>query len=152
MHTFSFWHCGVQVFGSRIADTCVYNNYIDAHMTQCFHTFRWKMPHLRFCKLVFSTWMYHSVSKVTLPKLTIQPFKGELTTWPTFWDSYQVTIHNNILIALQHQKVQLSPLTTSRPRPWCHCWDHLDRCQLYRSGWSVDPVLLEQAAHHWLLH
>ena len=24
-------------------------------------------------------------SKVKLPKLTIQPFKGELTTWTTFW-------------------------------------------------------------------
>ena len=36
-----------------------------------------------------------SESKVKLPKLTIQPFKGELTTWTTFWDSYQVAIHNN---------------------------------------------------------
>ena len=34
-------------------------------------------------------------SKVKLPKLTIQPFKGELTTWTTFWDSYQVAIHEN---------------------------------------------------------
>ena len=24
-----------------------------------------------------------------------QLFKGELTTWTTFWDSYQVAIHNN---------------------------------------------------------
>lgn len=36
-----------------------------------------------------------SESKVKLPKLAIQPFKGELTTWSTFWDSYQVAIHNN---------------------------------------------------------
>ena len=34
-------------------------------------------------------------SKVRLPKLTIQPFKGELTTWTTFWDSFEVAIHNN---------------------------------------------------------
>ena len=28
-----------------------------------------------------------SESKVRLPKLMIQPFRGELTTWTTFWDS-----------------------------------------------------------------
>ena len=28
-----------------------------------------------------------SESKVGLPKLMIQPFRGELTTWTTFWDS-----------------------------------------------------------------
>ena len=32
---------------------------------------------------------------VKLPKLTIQPFKGELTTWTTFWDSYKAAIHDN---------------------------------------------------------
>jgi len=36
-----------------------------------------------------------SESKVKLPKLTIQPFRGELTTWTTFWDSFEVAIHNN---------------------------------------------------------
>ena len=30
-----------------------------------------------------------------LPKLTIQPFKGELTAWTTFWDAYEVAIHSN---------------------------------------------------------
>lgn len=34
-------------------------------------------------------------TKVRLPKLTIQPFKGELTAWTTFWDSYEVAIHSN---------------------------------------------------------
>ena len=29
-------------------------------------------------------------TKVRLPKLTIQSFKGELTAWVTFWDSYEV--------------------------------------------------------------
>ena len=32
---------------------------------------------------------------VKLPKLTIQPFKGDLTTWITFWDSYKAAIHEN---------------------------------------------------------
>ena len=32
---------------------------------------------------------------VKLPKLTIQPFKGDLTTWTTFWDSYKAAIHDN---------------------------------------------------------
>ena len=36
-----------------------------------------------------------SESKVKLPKLTIQPFRGELTTWMTFWDSFEVAIHSN---------------------------------------------------------
>ena len=34
-------------------------------------------------------------TKVRLPKLMIQPFKGELTNWVTFWDSYVVAIHSN---------------------------------------------------------
>ena len=32
-------------------------------------------------------------TKVKLPKLAIQSFKGELTAWVTFWDSYEVAIH-----------------------------------------------------------
>ena len=36
-----------------------------------------------------------SHSTVKLPKLTIQPFKGNLTTWITFWDSYKAAIHEN---------------------------------------------------------
>ena len=36
-----------------------------------------------------------SESKVRLPKLMIQSFRGELTTWTTFWDSFEVAIHNN---------------------------------------------------------
>ena len=38
-------------------------------------------------------------SKVRLPKLTIQPFKGELTSWTTFWDSYRAAIDENTLLA-----------------------------------------------------
>ena len=34
-----------------------------------------------------------------LSKLTIQLFKGELTTWTTFWDSYQIAIHNNRVLS-----------------------------------------------------
>jgi len=36
-----------------------------------------------------------SESKVKLPRLTMQQFKGELTTYTRFLDSYQVAIHNN---------------------------------------------------------
>lgn len=35
-------------------------------------------------------------NKVRLPKLTIQPFKGELTAWTTFWDSYETAIDAKI--------------------------------------------------------
>ena len=30
-----------------------------------------------------------------LPKLQLQPFNGELTSWTTFWDEYESAIHNN---------------------------------------------------------
>ena len=34
-------------------------------------------------------------SRVKLPKLTLRPFNGDVTTWTTFWDSYESAIHNN---------------------------------------------------------
>ena len=34
-------------------------------------------------------------SHVKLPKLSIQPFIGELTTWTPFWESYCAAIHGN---------------------------------------------------------
>ena len=34
-------------------------------------------------------------SRVKLPKLTIQPFGGDLTTWTPFWESYRAAIHDN---------------------------------------------------------
>lgn len=34
-------------------------------------------------------------SRVRLPKLTIRPFNGDLTTWTTFWESYESSIHKN---------------------------------------------------------
>ena len=40
-----------------------------------------------------------SSSKVKLPKFTIQPFRGDLTAWGTFWDSYQAAIHDNTLLS-----------------------------------------------------
>ena len=33
--------------------------------------------------------------KPKLPKLTLAKFKGEVTKWNTFWDSYESAIHNN---------------------------------------------------------
>ena len=32
---------------------------------------------------------------VKLPKLSIRPFNEELTSWTTFWDSYNAAIHEN---------------------------------------------------------
>ena len=34
-------------------------------------------------------------SHIRLPKLTIQPFDGEITRWTPFWESYESTIHKN---------------------------------------------------------
>ena len=36
-----------------------------------------------------------SASRIKLPKLTIQPFSGELTEWIPFWESYCAAIHDN---------------------------------------------------------
>ena len=30
-----------------------------------------------------------------LPKLILKKFNGELTTWTTFWDSFESAVHNN---------------------------------------------------------
>ena len=30
-----------------------------------------------------------------LPKLTLQPFDGDLTTWTPFWDSFKAAVHDN---------------------------------------------------------
>jgi hypothetical protein len=34
-------------------------------------------------------------AKIRLPKLTMPRFKGELTKWNTFWDSFNASIHEN---------------------------------------------------------
>ena len=34
-------------------------------------------------------------SRAKLPKLTLQPFDGELTSWTPFWDSFRATAHEN---------------------------------------------------------
>ena len=49
-------------------------------------------------------------NKVKLPKLTLQPFKGELTSWTYFWDSYQAAI----------DVVHLYPILTSLTI-YAHC-------------------------------
>ena len=36
---------------------------------------------------------------VRLPKLSIKPFKGDLTAWTTFWDSYKAAIHENLALS-----------------------------------------------------
>ena len=38
-------------------------------------------------------------NRVKLPKLTIQPFEGDVTKWTPFWDSYDSAIHQNTSLA-----------------------------------------------------
>ena len=38
---------------------------------------------------------HDNVNRVKLPKLTIQPFDGDVTKWTPFWDSYDSAIHQN---------------------------------------------------------
>ncbi|KAL5474082.1 hypothetical protein EMCRGX_G028656 [Ephydatia muelleri] len=37
----------------------------------------------------------HTTTKVKLPKLSLRKFDGDLTSWATFWDSYESSIHLN---------------------------------------------------------
>ena len=37
----------------------------------------------------------HTKSKTRLPKLTLNPFDGDITRWKTFWDCYSSAIHND---------------------------------------------------------
>ena len=37
----------------------------------------------------------HSISRAKLPKLTLRAFDGDLTSWTTFWDSYEAAVHKN---------------------------------------------------------
>ena len=34
-------------------------------------------------------------TRVKLPKLALRSFNGNITTWTTFWDSFESSIHNN---------------------------------------------------------
>ena len=34
-------------------------------------------------------------SQVKLPKITLRPFDGELTSWTPFWDSFKAAVHDN---------------------------------------------------------
>ena len=36
-----------------------------------------------------------SQAKAKLPKLTLPKFRGDVTMWNTFWDSFQSAIHSN---------------------------------------------------------
>ena len=38
-------------------------------------------------------------AKTRLPKLSLPKFKGDVTTWMPFWDSYKAAIHDNTDIA-----------------------------------------------------
>ena len=38
-------------------------------------------------------------SRPRLPKLTLQRFRGEITQWSSFWDSYKSAIHDNASIS-----------------------------------------------------
>jgi len=39
------------------------------------------------------------VAKPCLPKLTLPTFRGDITRWVSFWDSYESTIHSNFQLS-----------------------------------------------------
>ena len=42
-----------------------------------------------------STMPLEHVTKVKLPKLSLKGFNGDITQWPTFWDTFQSSIDSN---------------------------------------------------------
>ena len=40
-----------------------------------------------------------TIPRVKLPKLDLRKFDGEVSTWPTFWDSFESSIHKNPTLA-----------------------------------------------------
>ena len=36
-----------------------------------------------------------NVVRTRLPKLSLPKFRGDVTKWNTFWDSFQVAVHRN---------------------------------------------------------
>ena len=51
-----------------------------------------------------------AVPKVKLPKLTLNNFEGDPTTWVPFWDSFESTIHNNPQLSAINKFNYLHPL------------------------------------------
>ena len=51
-----------------------------------------------------------TASRPRLPKLTIQRFRGEITQWSSFWDSYKSAIHDNASISTIDKFNYLNPL------------------------------------------
>ena len=41
----------------------------------------------------------NSLNQPKLPKLTVPMFRGDLTSWTTFWDSFKSTVHENDAIS-----------------------------------------------------
>ena len=41
---------------------------------------------------------HSTVHRPRLPKLSLAKFRGEVTTWSSFWDSYKVVVHENAAI------------------------------------------------------
>ena len=48
-------------------------------------------PYLR----ILSPLLLGLLSSPRLPKLTLQKFRGVVTTWSTFWDSFKAAVHDN---------------------------------------------------------
>ena len=61
--------------------------------------------------------------KPKLPKLTLEKFIGDVTTFQSFWEQFNSTVHENASIPetdkFKHLKVHIPPLTKFRPETPC---------------------------------
>jgi len=51
-----------------------------------------------------------SNTTMKLPKLELQPFNGEITAWPEFWDLFHVAVHANSQVPMVHKFAHLKSL------------------------------------------
>ena len=64
--------------------------------------------------------MFHTADtavagKPRLPKLTLQKFRGDVTNWSAFWDSYKSAVHDNPSISVVDKFNYLSSLLEGPP-------------------------------------
>ena len=62
-----------------------------------------------------STSQRQGYAKVRLPKQTMSRFKGDLTKWNCFWDSFNASIHKNNEISTIGKFIYLNSLRKRRP-------------------------------------
>ena len=90
--------------------------------------------------------------KVKLPKLMIQPFKGELTACTIFWDSYKAAIDDNPSVSDIDKYNYLRSLLQGFALDTVAGLTLTHHCQLLRSHLCSEKAFRKQAANRGEAH